>query len=82
MLMRLRLKSYTLLACSNASISSSHVDRCVVVAFVCCEASKAKSQTPYGTLTKKIKFKHYFVDIDMLISKKRHNKTSYYIFLK
>ena len=39
--MRLRLYSNAILTCSNASISSSHVNGCEVVVFVCCEASIA-----------------------------------------
>ena len=42
--MRLRLHSNAIQPCSNASISSSHVNGCEVVVFVCCEASIATPQ--------------------------------------
>ena len=44
--MRLRLFSNAILVCSNASISSSHVNRRVVVGFVCREASIVTPHLP------------------------------------
>ena len=67
--MRLRLYSNAILACSNASISSSHVNGCVVVVFVCFEARIA---TPHKITVQGDKYIintcYFYINICLLLA--------------